>query len=136
MITGGCLCGAVRFEITAPPKWVAHCHCSLCRRAHAAAYVTWTGFPEAALRLTAGADLISEYRSSPPARRQFCSSCGTQLFFRAAAWPDEVHVPLALLEGEVGMVPQVHVWFSDRVPWAPVEDGLPRKGGASGLEPL
>lgn len=45
IIEGGCLCGAVRYVITLPTKWCAHCHCSMCRRAHGAAFVTWAGVP-------------------------------------------------------------------------------------------
>ena len=40
-VEGGCLCGAVRFSLELPSKWCAHCHCSMCRRAHGAGYVTW-----------------------------------------------------------------------------------------------
>ena len=62
---GGCLCGAVRFEITLPSKWCAHCHCSMCRRAHGAGVVTWFGVPEDRFRITAGEELGARFR---PAR--------------------------------------------------------------------
>jgi len=136
MAAGSCLCGAVRFEVGAEPKWVAHCHCSMCRRAHAAGYVTWAGFPKASLRFTAGADNLTSYQSSPPAVRQFCRTCGSQLFFFHESYADEVHIPRALLAGDIGMAPKSHIYFSDRVDWVPVHDDLRKKGGPSGLETL
>ncbi|MGE5337814.1 MAG: GFA family protein, partial [Gemmatimonadota bacterium] len=48
---GSCLCGAVGFEFELPPKWVAHCHCTQCQRAHGAAFVTWVGVDEALWRV-------------------------------------------------------------------------------------
>lgn len=136
MTTGQCFCGTLRFEATGTPKWVAHCHCSMCRRAHAAGYVTWVGYPAAAMRLTRGADNIATYKSSPPAERQFCRTCGSQLFFRHEAYADEVHIPLALFDGDVGMAPKAHIFYSDRVGWMPVHDDLRKKGGPTGLETL
>jgi len=136
MASGQCFCGKVRFEVTGMPKWVAHCHCGMCRRAHAAGYVTWVGYPAGAMRLTQGADNITAYRSSPPASREFCRTCGSQLFFRHERYADEVHIPRALFEGDVGMEPKAHIYFSDKVAWMPVHDELKKKGGASGLEPL
>lgn len=136
MASGKCFCGTVRFEASGTPKWVAHCHCTMCRRAHAAGYVTWVGYPKEAMRLVSGADNISTYRSSPPASREFCRTCGSQLFFRHDAYADEVHIPLALFDRDIGMKPRAHIYFSDRAEWVSVHDDLRKKGGASGLEPL
>ena len=53
---GACLCGQVRFAIVPPTKWCAHCHCTMCRRAHGAAFVTWIGVPEAQFDFLHGRD--------------------------------------------------------------------------------
>lgn len=48
---GSCLCGAVRFTARLPSRWVAHCHCTRCQRAHGAAFVTWVGLDEATVAI-------------------------------------------------------------------------------------
>ena len=75
--TGGCLCGDVRFTVTWPSLWVAHCHCTLCRRAHGAAYVTWFGMAEDRARIDDAAGSLRWYPSSPGAERGFCARCGS-----------------------------------------------------------
>ena len=133
---GACLCGAVRFRATAPPKWVAHCHCSICRRAHGAAYVTWAGFLVESVAVSAGADALTKFASTPEATREHCMNCGSPLFFRGKRWPNEVHVARAAFPGDIGKEATAHVFFSDKASWVHVDDGLPRKGGSSGTEPL
>lgn len=139
-VEGACLCGAVRFQVALPPKWVAHCHCSMCRRAHGAPYVTWIGLEETehhqGLTITAGADAVKTYRSSDAGQRQFCGVCGSPLFFRSSRWAGEVHVARAAIPGDIGKGPAVHAFFSDKAPWVHVADGLPRRGGLTGVEPL
>jgi hypothetical protein len=117
-VDGGCLCGAVRFRIRLPPKWCAHCHCTMCRRAHGAAFVTWVGSRTEDFQLLAGEAELRRYRSSPPATRGFCGQCGTMLFFESSRWPDEVHVTLASLDSDAGLVPEGHAYWEDRVAWA------------------
>ena len=134
---GACLCGAVRFRIAVPPKWVAHCHCSMCRRAHGAGFVTWIGVDEkSGFTLLAGADALVSYRSSVSATREFCGRCGSPLFFRGERWADEVHVARAAVAGAVGKAPAAHAFFSDKADWIHVDDALPKRGGTSGTEPL
>jgi hypothetical protein len=133
---GACLCGAVRYEIQPPTKWCAHCHCSMCRRAHGAPYVTWVGVPEAQFRLTEGEPLLGRHASSAAATRSFCSRCGTPMLFASTRWPGEVHVAVATLLDPLDRAPQAHVFWSDRLPWVVCEDGLPRRGGATGTEPI
>ena len=135
VVTGRCLCGAVRFEVELPSRWCAHCHCSMCRRAHGAGFVTWVGFDRARVRVTAG-EALGRYRSSPPATRSFCTRCGSPLMFESERWADEIHVALAALDGPIDRAPGGHVFYSDRVDWIHVDDALPRRGGASGTEPL
>jgi hypothetical protein len=118
VVTGGCLCGAVRLRAALPPNWVAHCHCSMCRRAHGAGFVTWVGFPRAAVTIESGEELLTRFRSSAQATRSFCSRCGSMLLFQSGRWPDETHVTLACLDSAGGLEPQAHAYWASRAPWA------------------
>ncbi|MCA9648593.1 MAG: GFA family protein [Myxococcales bacterium] len=133
---GGCLCGAVRFEITLPSKWCAHCHCSMCRRAHGAGVVTWFGVPEDRFRITAGEELLVRFASSERAWRGFCGRCGSTMLFGGERWPGEVHVALANLEGELDRKPVANVYWDVRVPWVEGIEHLPKLGGEQGNQPL
>ena len=134
-VPGACLCGAVRFEIEPPTVFCAHCHCSMCRRAHGAGYVTWIGIPYERFRLVAVAERLVRYRSSEHGTRSFCGSCGSSLFCESTLHPDYLDVVLANLDG-ASEAPQAHFYFDDRAPWVRVADDLPRFGGKTGTEPL
>jgi hypothetical protein len=134
--TGGCLCGGVRFEVEPPTKWCAHCHCSLCRRAHGAGFVTWFGVARDQFRLDDSEQLLTWYRSTSAARRGFCSRCGSTLFFEGDRWPEERHIALAAMDGPIDREPQAHVFFDSGAPWIHVSDDLPKLGGDSGTEPM
>lgn len=133
---GGCLCGAVRFEVDGPTTWCAHCHCSLCRRAHGAAFVTWFGVGDASFRFTAGEDDVVWYASTPAARRGFCRRCGSTMFFRSERWAGETHIALAQMDGAIDREPSAHVFFDSHVDWVVLGDSLTRRGGDSGTEPI
>lgn len=133
---GRCLCEGIRFEVDPPTKWCAHCHCSLCRRAHGAAFVTWFGAAVERFRIARGEELLRWYRSTPGARRGFCSECGSTLFFEGDRWPGEIHIALAHMEGPIDRDPSAHVFFDSGVGWIHLDDGLPRLGGPSGNEPV
>lgn len=136
VMRGACLCGAVRFQIDAPTKWCAHCHCTMCRRAHGAAFVTWVGVQASQLRVVDGqADLVA-YASSAPAKRTFCGACGSTLFFESTRWPDEIHVALANVDDPIDRAPTAHVFFDLKVPWVEVHDALGKRGGEDGMQPL
>lgn len=136
VLHGACLCGAIRFAITPPTRFCAHCHCSMCRRAHAAPLVTWSGVPDGQLTITAGESLLTRYASSADATRSFCSVCGSQLFFNSTRWPNETHVATASLLDDPDKRPTGHVFYSDRARWFSCDDSLPKRGGATGVERL
>ncbi|HYR97186.1 MAG TPA: GFA family protein [Candidatus Binatus sp.] len=134
-VPGGCLCGAVRFDIELPALFCAHCHCSMCRRAHGAGYVTWTAAPYERFRVVAGADRLVRYRSSEHGTRTFCGTCGSTLFCESTNHPAWIDIVVANLDGDVGLAPQAHFYFDDRASWTRVADELPRFGGTTGVEP-
>lgn len=136
LITGACLCEGVRFEVTPPTKWCAHCHCTMCRRAHGAGVVTWFGVTSERFRLVAGADLLKWYQSSADARRGFCGQCGSTLFFEGARWTGETHIARASVAGKIDREPTAHVYFDMHVEWMEFNDPLRRLGGVTGTEPL
>jgi hypothetical protein len=131
-----CHCGAVRFELTLPTKWCAHCHCDDCRRAHGAGFVTWFGVEASRLRLEAGESELVRYQSSAGARRTFCRRCGTTMLFEGDRWPGEVHVALACLEGELDRSPQAHTYWDRSPDWMRDFHQLRRLGGPTGTQPL
>ncbi|MEJ2535303.1 MAG: GFA family protein [Gammaproteobacteria bacterium] len=123
-VHGSCLCGKVRFQARLPSRWCAHCHCSRCRKAHGAGYVTWAGFPEDAFELTSDPETLEWYRSSPEAERAFCHQCGSSLLFRSTRWPGEIHVAVGALDDPLDRAPQAHVHHDDHVDWVVIDDAL------------
>lgn len=135
-VSGGCLCGAVRFTARMPSLFCAHCHCSMCRRNHGAAFVTWFAVPPEQLAIETGAAEIVRHASSEHGRRSFCGRCGTSLFCESDRYPDRVDVALGVMDGAIDRAPQLHAYFDSRAAWITLGDELPRLGGSTGLEPL
>ncbi len=132
-IRGHCLCGIVRIGLTPPTLFASHCHCESCRRAHAAAFVSWTGVPDERFEIVQGEERVTRFQSSPGAFRCFCSRCGSAMFtyytpehadFGGTAGC--VYVPVAVLEDPLDRQPSSHISFEERVAWFPFRDELPR----------
>jgi arginase len=127
-LTGGCLCGGVRFELTKPFRRANHCHCSLCRRHSGAFGLTQGRVPRDGFRLLQGGELVRVY--DPPEGKSvkaFCSVCGSSLF--GGTWPEgpEVSVRLGSLDGDPGIRPQYHSFVDSKAAWDRLPaDGLPR----------
>jgi len=123
---GSCLCGSVRFTATLPSKWVAHCHCTRCQRAHGAPFVAWAGF-EAERVTIEDAGALRWYESDAGGSRGFCGRCGSPMFFKSERWAGELHIARALFIDELDRAPQAHVFYETHVPWFDVADSLPKK---------
>lgn len=123
---GACLCGEVRFEYQPPSLWCAHCHCSLCQRAHGAPVVTWVGVPQDKFTLITG-DSLRWYRSSADSERGFCANCGSTLLFRSERWPGEVHIVRTNINGDIDTEPCAHVHCESQARWFSFSDSLPRE---------
>jgi hypothetical protein len=128
-VKGGCLCGAVEFNANLPSKWCAHCHCSLCRKAHGAGYVTWVGFEQEQVAFVRDDEFLNWYESSPGAERGFCRHCGSTMFFRSTRWAGELHIALACINDELDRQPDANVFFDKHVDWVPIDETLKQVDG-------
>lgn len=129
-LTGGCLCGCVRYTLRALPAVVTLCHCSTCRRSVGAQSVTWATVPRDAVEID-GAERLTWHRSSSRARRAFCGSCGTSLLFAADAFPHELDVSVGSLDEPDACPATCHIFVPEKVSWVALEPGLPRHTGDS-----
>lgn len=123
---GACLCGDVQFEYQSPSLWCAHCHCTLCQRAHGAPVVTWVGVAQQQFVLTTD-EALRWYRSSVDSERGFCSRCGSTLFFRSERWPGEIHIVRTNMNDDIDAMPSVHVHCESQPHWFTFDDSLPRQ---------
>ena len=122
--TGGCLCGAVRYEISEAPKRNGYCHCRMCRRATGAPVFAGVSLRKSAFRLTRGES--RRYRSSARAFRHFCGECGSPLFFEPLDSPAFWEVLVGSLDDPSWVEMERHVFTASRIPWFDVRDELPR----------
>ena len=135
-MTGGCLCGAVRFETTAAPFAINYCHCESCRKHSGAPVVTLAGYQ--ADNVTFSGEKRRTYESSPGATRAFCGNCGTPL-----TWEGDgnelgqiIELHISTFDKPELMVPTSHAFEPERLPWFEIADDLPRYEGFSEMSPL
>ena len=121
-IEGGCLCGGVRYRLHARAKQGSDCHCEDCRRASAAAYVTWCGVPSKAMEVLSG-----ELRRVLYAERlrSFAACCGTPLFIQDEVDAEWIDVTVASLDDPKGFPPKAAIWTDDKLPWVQLDPSRP-----------
>jgi len=108
----------------------------MCQRSHGAGYVTWLVVPRHRFSIDSGETELTRFASSEHGTRSFCRRCGSSLLCESTHHPDEIDVVLANLQDSIERAPEAHIYFDDRAHWMQIGDGLPRLGGATGLEPI
>lgn len=126
MLRGSCLCGGVRYEISGPLSYPLNCHCSMCRKAHGAAFRSRARIKADDFRWTQGAELVTYYESSPGNHRGFCRVCGSPLLSRFDNNPRSYGLPLGALDDDPGIKPGFHVFVASKAPWYDITDELPQ----------
>jgi hypothetical protein len=135
-ITGGCLCGTVRFEASEHPDEIGYCHCRMCQKASGNVFIAYAIFPAAALRITQGKPKF--YRSSAWLHRGFCADCGTPVIHRylrtlnlerlADLKGKEIVIAmLGSLDHPEEWPPTQHIGVESQIPWLAIHDDLPRR---------
>ena len=129
-LTGGCGCGAVRFELVAAPRSASYCHCSRCRRRTGTAASPQARVEPGSVRLLSGAGLLRTWAPEGGSQKVFCAACGSALFGRPPGGGEIVSVRLGAFDGDPGIRPQLHQFTADAAVWEPIpDDGLPRHPG-------
>jgi hypothetical protein len=121
-IEGGCLCGGVRYRLQASPKRGSDCHCEDCRRANAAAYVTWCSVPSSAVQILSGEVRRVSYADR---LRSFASCCGTPLFMQDEANSEWIDVTVVSLDNPKNFPPNAAIWIEDKLPWVQLDPNRP-----------
>ncbi|MDI7863872.1 GFA family protein [Rhizobiaceae bacterium n13] len=125
---GSCLCGAVRFRTKGPLREVVACHCSQCRKQTGLYYAaTNVGLDNFELD---GEERVTWYRASDFARRGFCGTCGSALFWQADD-ADHVSIMAGAFDGEPGLKMAYHIFCADKGDFYEINDGLPQYGKGS-----
>lgn len=130
---GGCLCGAVRYEVAGPLRPVVFCHCTQCRRS-TGHFMAATAARHRDFRLRAGEEL-RWYASSESARRAFCGRCGSTLFWQAEG-RDYISIAAGTLDGATGLNSAWHIHVADKGDYYPIEDGLPQSADGNFPVPI
>ena len=128
-VTGGCMCGAVRYEAPEPHS-VIYCHCKDCRRHTGAPVVSFAGYIKDEIKWTGDERKI--YASSPGIGRGFCGKCGTPLTWEGYVEElggDLIEVFISTTDDTDALVPQFHIWHDERLDWFDTADDLPRYHG-------
>ena len=125
-LTGGCLCGTVRFEVTAPPISASYCHCRRCQQRTGTAASAQARLAPDSLRMLAGDASLGTYEPPDGFAKLFCVDCGSALFSHSpdrSVWA----VRLGAFDGDPGIRPQWRQFVAYAAPWEPIpDDGLPR----------
>jgi hypothetical protein len=126
-LRGSCLCGGVRYEVTAPFVRANHCHCSRCRKHSGTFGLTQGRVPRSQFELLSGDELIRVFTPEGGKVKAFCGRCGSSLF--GGDWPggEEISVRLGSLDDDPQIRPQYHTFVGSRAPWDELpDDRLPR----------
>ncbi len=122
-VTGSCLCGSVKLRIDGPLRPVVYCHCSQCRKQTGHFYAA-TDAADADLTVE-GADAITWYAASASARRGFCGTCGSALFWKADG-SDKTSILAGCLDAPTGIKAARHIFCADKGDYYVIADGLPQ----------
>ena len=126
-LTGGCLCGGVRFEVTEPLVFAGYCHCTRCQRRTGTAASASARVAPGSLRITAGEELVRSYLPPDGFAKDFCSACGSALWSRDPKDPSVMSVRLGAFDGDPVVRPTWRTYVAYAAPWEPVpNDGLER----------
>lgn len=120
---GGCLCGAVRYEVHGRLRPIVMCHCTQCRRS-TGHFLASTAARHSDFRLLADQGL-EWYPSSPQARRGFCRRCGSTLFWQGQG-RDYVSIAAGTLDDSAGLEVACHIFVADKGCYYEIEDGIPQ----------
>ena len=141
-MTGGCMCGSVRYELKSEPFDCGWCHCRTCQLSSGTPAQAFASLKRGDWVSTKGEDRIRMIRSSSFGQRYFCGTCGTPLYVTVDHQPDTLDFSVVTLDTPNAVPPEYHIFWSSKIDWFNPGDDLPRHDrfrpnteGLSGTEP-
>ena len=140
-ITGGCFCGALRYEINKQPFGQANCHCRSCQHATGGAYAPVMLVPTEALTISGDfQEYVSKGDSGNEVTRAFCGQCGSTVFARTTRIKTMRPIYAVTLDHPEQFQPELDAWLDFAQPWVCLDEGLPKykrdlPAEAAGLRP-
>ena len=128
-LKGGCLCGAVEYEIPDALLYAGYCHCSECRRFSGSAFSVFGGISKGDFRLLKGDESIKHYAKNANTVLGFCSICGSSLY-AAKTQREMINLRLGTLRDVPSLAPQAHAFVVSKAPWYEIRDDLVQFEGA------
>ena len=126
-LTGGCLCGAVRFEVTEPPLGASYCHCKRCQQRTGTAASVQVRIVPGSLRVIAGEELLRAFEPEDGFPKVFCSGCGSALWSSRPDTKEPVGIRMGAFDSDPGVRPAYRQFVAYAATWEPIpDDGLPR----------
>ena len=126
MYTGSCLCGGVRYRIDAEIESIEVCYCQQCRKAQGGPLATNAAVPAMAFHITAGAELLRAFASSPGEQRVFCRCCGSPILSKRSDTPAVVRIRVGTVNEPLRARPTAHYYTGSKCNWWEIRDDLPR----------
>ncbi|MCL1059140.1 GFA family protein [Shewanella gelidimarina] len=117
---GGCLCGAIRYQITAAPFSADFCHCRQCQKSTGSVLGAWMDFNIDEVCWLVGS--VTEFNSSEFVRRGFCHHCGSQLTFRDTRHPSYLTLSIVSLDEPNAVQPSYHIHTNSQLQWLALND--------------
>ena len=130
-LTGGCLCGGVRYRISGPRRNIICCHCQNCRRTHGH-FSAYTSVRQSDLEMLTSATLQWFHDSSPDTRRGFCNRCGASLFWKARDASERISVAAGSLDDSAELKLVGHIFLTEAGGYYTIDNGLPQFPRGSG----
>jgi hypothetical protein len=142
LFSGGCACGAVRYELRSAPFDAGWCHCRTCQLNSGAPAMVFASVPTGDMVFVQGGDKVKAFKSSSFGHRTFCGECNTPFAMRVDHQPETVDFSVATLDEPDLVAPGFHIFWSSRIGWFHPADHLPRHArfrpdtrGLEGTEP-
>jgi hypothetical protein len=129
VINGKCACAAVQYQVAGDLIDYCHCHCSICRKLHGAAFATWGGVSRGQFSLLSGADNLGTYAFSDNADSIFCKTCSSTVLVDFKPESHMLYIAMGTMDGDVDCPTGFHQFVGSKAPWFEITDTLPQHQG-------
>lgn len=126
MLNGACMCGRIRYEITAQPRFMYRCYCGKCRAASGASFVTNVIVDAESFRITGGTESLASFESSPNKFRYFCAVCGSPIYSHGEKTKQLVSIRCGTLRDDPGTRVAYHAFVGSKAPWVDIDGDEPQ----------